>query len=50
MEGHGRSFLVGRSWTVILVRTFIDVHGRSLFEERSWMVIFGRTVMDADFW
>ena len=33
MDAYGRSFLVGRSWTVI------DGHGRS------WTLIFGRTVM-----
>ena len=35
-HGHGRSFLVVRSWSLIFGRTLMDAHGRSFLVGRSW--------------
>ena len=53
---HGRSFLDGRSWTLILVRTLMDAHGRSwtlmdahgrsFLDGRSWTIMDAWTLMD----
>jgi hypothetical protein len=53
MDAHGRSFLDGRSWTLIFGWTlmdahfWMDAHGRSFLDGRSWTLIFGWTLMDA---